>query len=116
MEKYPQLHLIKHDSDHSSLSVHYENRSRRSMDNLTALDKVKGEQENPEELRDYHEQLHDLLDVQVQALNNLCQLQFSWMNNVEKDRAVMDELKTFHNKHKEYADFCHSHHETQVSD
>jgi hypothetical protein len=85
MGDYPELSLSIHNSGSIDFSTIFTRRAYITLNNITAIDKLKSTVDNKSVLIGYHEQVHALLEVQIRALENLIQLQESWIANVEDD-------------------------------
>jgi len=114
MATYPELALTLHSNpglDFSELLGG--KRSYVTISNIEAIDKLKDVQADKSTLRSYHEHVHALLEVQVRAVEDLIQLQTSWVTHVLNDTDTQDELKGWNDQFSDYSSFVHSHHETQ---
>lgn len=104
--------MTKHNAKDNDVQSFFTRKAFRSIDNLAALDKLKAKQEDKTALRNYHEQLHALLEVHVRALENLITLQESWIANVENDSATKNELSHFKEKLAAFNKHIHIHHDS----
>jgi len=115
MEEFPELKLEMHNvSTQNYLSIFsVSGRAWLSVTNIETIDRLKSQVEDKTALRDYHEKLHALVEVQCQALESLVNLQQGWVDHVEADAATKDELRHFKEKLSRFRTFCHEHHESQ---
>lgn len=112
MSAYPELKLTKHNAQNNEVPSFFTRKAFRSIDNLAALDKLKDKQQDKTVLRNYHEQLHALLEVHVKALENLISLQEQWIINVENDSVTQNELSHFKEKVAAFKKVIHEHHDS----
>ena len=74
MQEYPDLRLRLHNSGDIEFSTLFTNQSLNSISNIEAMDKLRAKSEDGDALKGYHDQLHALLSVQVQAIEQLIAL------------------------------------------
>jgi hypothetical protein len=115
MQDYEGLSLIRHRNTADSILSVFTSRAFISIKNIQSIDKLKDTVDDKSNLRSYHEQLHALLEAQVQALKGMVELQQSWILNVENDAGTHNELGHFMQKRDTFSGFVHDHHETADS-